>query len=90
MSTHIYGIKPADQKFADMKLVWDTCEKMGISPPQEVWEFFGKEEPDPAGVITELPAECITPIEEEFREGCYIDIRKLPLDVKIIKFVNSY
>ncbi len=90
MSTYLYGIKPADEKFMQMKAIFDACEVAGIYPPVEVIEFFNGESPDTNGVIVELPNECITYFSENGSAGYYIDVRKLPDDVKIIQFKNSW
>lgn len=88
----VYAIKPADQKWKDMKAVWDSCQDAGIDPPAEVWKFFGNEPPDDMGVVEELhrnhPA--MSPYSEEMRSGWEVDLSKLPPDTKIIRFVHSY
>jgi hypothetical protein len=92
MSSGIYGIKPADEKWKEMKAIWDACKKARINAPQEVYQFFEGNEPDERGVVVSLykheAIEAITPGYSE--KGYIVDITKLPKDVKYIKFENSW
>ena len=88
MSTHVVGIKPPDAIWKQMKLIWDTCEAAGIDEiPKKVGEFFNWEEPDEKGVILEIPHE---EWSDESREGIEIEVKKIPKDVKIIRFYNAW
>ena len=97
MSTHVFGIKPPDDRFKTMYEVWRVCLKAKVTPPKEVLDFFADEEPDEAGVRISLdyfvgtkayPA--VTEYSEEMGQGYEVDLRKLPADIKILRFVNSY
>jgi hypothetical protein len=100
MSTSICGIKPADDKFQKMKAIYDACEAAGIPVPNEVNDFFGDNMPDLNGVIVPLHKyanrtstyhKAITEVHVGYPEaGFYVDVTKLPPDVKIIKFSNSW
>jgi hypothetical protein len=100
MSTSICGIKPADDTFQKMKAVYDACETAGIQVPKEVSDFFCDDTPDSNGVIVPLHKhanrtstyhKAITEIHVGYPEaGFYVDVTKLPPDVKIIKFWNSW
>jgi hypothetical protein len=101
MSTSIYGIKPADEKFDQMKAVYDACIVADIEIPAEVAKFFDYGTPDPQGVIVSLRDaskprltdyhESITLIHPGYPEaGFYVDVTKLPKDIKVIKFHNSW
>jgi hypothetical protein len=95
MSMHSYvkGIKPADAKFKKMLAIYQQCEEMQISIPAEVDAFFDGERPDESGVVVDLDVTKNGPVQEyhaEMREGFEVDITKLPKDIKIIRFVNSY
>lgn len=93
MSTHVVGIKPPDAKWKKMKAVWDACKSAGISVPDEVCEFFGNETPDPKGVVVELEKQgCVSKYNDADRTaaGFEVDVTKLPADVKIIRFSNSW
>ncbi len=91
MSTHVVGIRPPDQTFKKMKAAWDACKAAGVAPPKAVVDFFNDETPDEAGV--QIDIDCAA---EEWNSdqlcasGIEVDINKLPLGVKIIRFYNSY
>jgi hypothetical protein len=96
MSTHVQGFKPPDEKWEKMRAVWLACEAAGVGFPEPVAKFFDGEPPDPAGVEVE---------ESELRksgavtdwndgrigaEGFEVDVRKLPADVTVLRFYNSW
>lgn len=94
MSTCVYGIKPPNKKWKEMKKVYDACIEADIETPDEVNEFFNLfdgEEPDDKGVIFTLDKyECCTEYRDDSCEGFEIEIDKLPKNIKIIRFVNSW
>lgn len=87
MSTHVVGFRPPDEKWQQMKKVWDACKAAGITIPREVIEFFNDCDPDPAGVeVGILHSEWAN----NSSSGYEVDIRKLPKDVTVIRFFNSW
>lgn len=96
MLMRVEGIRPGDEKWRQMKAVYDACEAAGVDTPEEVSEFFNHEDPDEKGVVIELGAhhgekhECCARWKENFREGFEIDVSKLPEDVKIVRFYCSW
>ncbi len=87
MSTHVIGFKPPDEKWHKMKAIWDSCEEVEIDPPDAVCDYFNGKEPDEAGVeVTILTEKWV----DDMREGVQIYIDKIPKDVKIIRFYNSW
>jgi len=93
MSTYVCGIVPADEKFHEMKSIYDMCKKTGVEVPQEVWDFFDGDTPDAAGVVVtidEQNSQAVTYYQADSREGFEVDISKLDPKFKIIRFVNSY
>lgn len=88
MSTYVVGIKPPDDKWKKMKAVYDACKNAGIETPDEVDEFFNYEIPDQAGVVVEIDE--LREWEEDTSDGYEIDIEKLPKDVKVLRFYNSW
>jgi hypothetical protein len=95
MHSYVQGIKPADEKFREMFAIYKACEKNNVSIPKEVEEFFAGKEPDEAGVVVNLKPSEKGPVQEyrpeyDTIEGFEVDLRKLPPDVKIIRFINSY
>lgn len=91
MSTHVYGIKPPDAKWKKMKAAYEACQAAGIDPPEELDDFFGGEAPDEAGVLVDLvESKIATEWEGEMDSGYQVDIKKLPKDVTVIRFINSF
>jgi hypothetical protein len=89
MSTHVKGFRPPDEKWRQMEKVYSACMKAGIEIPEEVEKFFDYEEPDECGVEVEIK-EATCEWCDDSREGFEIDLKKLPSDVTIIRFYNSY
>lgn len=93
MSKHVEGIVPPDQKWRDMKRVYDACEKAGIDLPVEVDAFFDGEIPcDQGAVINLIDHIAVQPLSdiEEMAEGYNIEIAELPKNVKFIRFYMSW
>jgi hypothetical protein len=91
MSTHVVGIRPPDAKWTQMKAVWDACKLAGVEPPDEVLEFFDHAPPDPAGIRVELEGKpCIRAFNDDMRQGFEVDISKLPKNVTVVRFYNSW
>lgn len=91
MSTHVVGIRPPDDLWHKMKAVWDACSTIGVEIPDEVQDYFGGQAPDPKGVVVSLRGTgCVQEYKAEMREGFEVDISKLPKNVKIVRFYNSY
>lgn len=91
MSTIVIGFRPPDAKWKLMKKIYDNCQKAGIEIPKEVEQFFGgaEQEPDPSGVEVEIDA-ALTKYEDDSCSGYELHIDKLPKDVKIVRFYNSW
>ena len=66
----------------------------GINPPAEVSEFFDDEPPDDKGVITFLSSKprCpgVTDFVTSYQAGFDVEISKLPKDIAILRFYNSW
>jgi len=91
MSTNIVGFKPPDHKFRKMKAIYDACELADVSIPDEVDRFFNGERPDEAGVLVELYRhESVSEWQDDSGQGYQVDLTKLPSDIKIIRFYNSW
>lgn len=93
MSTHVIGFKPPDEKWRAMKAIWDACAAAKVKPPEEVHRFFDFEAPDEAGVEVDIERQgSCTPFNDADKaaSGFEVDVRKLPPDVVIIRFYNSY
>ena len=105
MSTHVKGIIPKDdEEFKIMKSIFENCVYQDITPPKEVLEYFDLEEleeddcygleevADEKGIIVEdsLIKSAVEEYSEDMGSGYDVDIRKLPSNVKIIRFYNSW
>ncbi len=87
MSSFVVGFRPPDEKWHQMKSIWESCEKAGITPPEEVLTFFEHVDPDDAGVEVELELE---PYTSESEEGYDVILSKIPKSVDRIRFYNSW
>ena len=91
MSTHVIAFKPPDETWHKMKAVYDACTKAGTSIPPEVSRYFDGSAPDPSGVEVSLDkSPACKEYRAEMQNGYEVDLTKLPKDVEIIRFVNSY
>lgn len=90
MSTCVMGFRPPDEKYEQMKEIWLACKKAKVEIPEEVSDFFEDMDPDDAGIKVGLSKECCREYSGDMEEGYEVDITKLPKDVKIIRFVNSW
>ncbi len=91
MSTNVCGFKPPDEKWKKMKAVYDACLQADTKVPKAVEDFFGYDPPDDAGVVVDLEKHaCCQEYKEDAREGFEIDVTKLPKDVTLIRFYNSW
>ena len=87
MSTYVTGFAPPDETWQKMKAIWDACETAQIPVPDEVEEFFGGEDPDPAGVEVKLP---VREWHGEGEAGYELDVASIPPQVQVIRFYNSW
>lgn len=103
VSTYIVGIKPADEKWKQMKAIWDACAKADVAIPDEVDEFFDGEEPDDEGVVVPLGSlyrikdlgdrqteDGLSYYQRDGTSGFELELSKLPKDIKKLRFYNSY
>ncbi len=89
MSTEIIGFIPPDEKWKKMKAIWDSCEVAGVDPPAEVEEFFEDGPPDPNGQEKDIPMKEWNN-DDMNANGFEIEVAKIPKNVKIIRFYNSW
>ncbi len=90
MSTHVVGFRPADEKWKKMKAVWDACKMAGTEVPNTVIQFFGGEAPgDKPGMEVKLDRAVIE-WNDDYRQGYEVDLTKLPPDVTVLRFYNSW
>jgi len=91
MSTRVIGIKPPDEKWRHMKAAYEACIKAQIPVPKEIDVYFDYEEPDPVGVVVDLHShDSVRSYRDDASEGLEVDLKKLPKDITILRFVNSW
>jgi len=85
-----------NERWLEMKAVWDACEKASLPIPHSVLGFFNHEAPDDRGVIVNLNKyddrhECLTEWNErDGSTGFEVDLTLLPDDITILRFYNSW
>lgn len=92
MSSHVVGFRPPDKKWEEMKLVWEACERTGVEIPKKVLEFFDHEDPagKPGMSMNLMDTDAVKEYHEEAVQGFEVDLTKLPKDLEIIRFYNSW
>lgn len=83
----VIGFTPPDEEWQKMKKVWDSCTEAGLPIPNEVQEFFNYEDPDPAGIVTDIPQ---TPYRAEMIDGYEVEVAKIPKNVKTLRFIMNW
>ena len=92
MSTHVVGFRPPDERFKKLMKIYQLCREAGEVPPQGVMDFFNDEDPDPRGVQVNLEKSgCLKGWRgESGDQGYEVDLTKLPKDVTVLRFYNSW
>lgn len=86
LSIHIYGVKEADERHANMLAIYNSCNSIKIAVPQEVYDYFEGMNPVPSGVIFSLDKSAITREDPVFE----VDLSLIPKETKRIRFVLDY
>lgn len=90
MSTHVVGFRPADDTWNKMKEAWIACENAGVDIPKEIYNFFeGINPEDRPGAEVNL-GKSVREWRDDYRQGYEVDLTKIPKDVKILRFYNSF
>ncbi|MEU7338739.1 hypothetical protein [Streptomyces sp. NPDC007074] len=87
MSTRIKGFAPPDERWQQMKTIWDACRAAHIDPPADVERFFDGAEPNPHGQEVDIPHR---EWQDDHRQGVEIQTDDIPENVKVIRFYNSW
>jgi len=94
MSTNVIGFKPADEKWRKMRAAFDACKAAGVPVPDSVSKFFDDKDPDDAGVeVTHAALKKSGALQEwsnDHGSGYEVDLKKLPADVTVLRFYNSW
>lgn len=86
----VVGVRPPDEKWKQMKAIWDACKAAGVPAPVQVENFFHSP-PDDAGAILEMKdlGDAVQGYTRgEYEYGFEVTLAKLPKDVTIIRFRN--
>ena len=87
MSTKVQGIVPPDDKWHNMKKIWDSCEAENIAIPDEVLDYFKEEDPNPEGIVVDIAS---TKSGRDMEDWHEVTVADIPDNVKIIRFINSW
>lgn len=102
MSTNVKGIVEPNEKHMKYMAIVKACMDAKVSDlPMEVEKYFkgtDYEGCEPSyiyqeckdGMTTNLRGDVIKEINEDGTHGIQVDIRKLPSNVKLIRFENRY
>ena len=73
-----------------MKQIWELCEAAEVPIPEGVMKFFDGEPPgDKPGAEVSIK-KAVKEWSNEYSEGYELDLSKLPRDVKVLRFYNSW
>lgn len=84
----IVGIEPADEKFKQMKSIWDACKAAGVKVPDEVSKFFEGVPPDDAGVTVYFDSDVFR-WQDDYRSGFQVDLESLDPSITMLRFEIS-
>lgn len=94
MSTSIVGVRDLDKQFAKMAAVKEACEKAGIEYPPGLLAYFSSPGENIAYLRQEMEevdiSAAITKTSEDATNTWEVDLKKLPEDVKAVRFSNGY
>jgi hypothetical protein len=96
MSTSVVGIRDLDGQFAKMIALKEACEAAGVSYPDAVVKFFGPDQVNESvdWLREQMEEVNIDPaVARSSGDGSNtweVDLKKLPPDVKGIRFRNGY
>lgn len=83
----VIGIIPADEKYNEMKAIYDACRKNKVRIPAEVDDFFDGCSPNGIGMEMSVP---YTEGQTDGYSYITIDIQSLPENVRFIQFRLLY
>lgn len=90
---HVDGIREPDDRWREMKTVYDSCVAAGVPVPSQVRDFFDHEPPDPAGIRVDLSSGK-EPITREWntdtQQGFELSVEDLPANITKLRFYLLY
>lgn len=96
MTSYVIGIRPPDDKYKKMLAVYNACITANIVIPDEITDFFNGQDPDPAEVHIDLKDTGKNPCVLNYydvegnSQGLEVVLDRLPKDIRILRFVNSF
>jgi hypothetical protein len=94
MSMHVVGFVPPDEEWQKLVAAWHACDAAGIEKPRELLKRLGRDmdpdkAPDPQGREASA-ASAVANWKVGIREGYEVDLRKLPPEIKVLRFYCSW
>lgn len=86
LTISVYGIKPPDERWWQMKAVYDACCAANLALPEAVSTYFEYGDPDPKGVVVTIPYE---EGQTDDSDTYDVELTTLSPDIKIIRFALS-
>jgi hypothetical protein len=95
ISFRIEVFKAPDDKWRQMKAVWDSCSEARVAIPSAVLDYFEQDSPKSQGVEIHNFVEdsCVRDLGREDYDGFTVDLKQLRSkhpDITHINFVISY
>lgn len=88
MSTRITGLQPPDDEWKAKLAAYNACQAADIPVPDELAAFFDYASPDSSREIDITQA--VTSWKDDMKDGFEVEIAKLPPNIKIVRFYNSW
>jgi len=88
-SYSVVAIKPPDEKWKQMKAIWDACDLAKVSVPKEVSTYFNHQYPDPNGVVVDVSFKQVDGLRDGLA-GFDVELASVPEDAKILRFLIHY
>ncbi len=91
MYSYVKGLKPKTEEYEKKLRIYKDCKELNINPPKEIEDYFDGEVCE-EGIVIDLPKDAISEsVNVDYcNEYFDVDLTKIPSDVTIIRFVNSY
>ena len=88
VTPYIRGIIEPDETFRKKFNAFQACKEAGIKIPEELWDYFDGDQPDPSGIVVPIEASCDK--GDWSHRILEVDLTTLRKDVSKIQFVISY
>lgn len=93
MSVYIKGLRPVTNEYIKKLEIYEACNELDITPPEELSEYFDYDEhPCEDGILIDIPGDFIEHDTSFHHASEYydVDLTKLPDGVTKLRFVMSY